>query len=35
LGVARQDDIGVQTPWPNIENTIKGKVVAFPKSWPW
>jgi hypothetical protein len=28
LGVPKQNDIWVKTPWPGIENIIKGKVVA-------
>ncbi len=28
LGVLGQNDIWVQAPWPDIENTIRGKVVA-------
>jgi len=28
LGVLRQNDIWVQTPWLDTENTIRGKVVA-------
>jgi hypothetical protein len=35
LGVAGQNDIWMLAPWPRIENTIKGKVVASPKSRPW
>jgi len=35
LGVPRQNDIWVQTPWPCINNTIKGKVVASPKFGLW
>jgi hypothetical protein len=30
-GVRGQNDIWVQAPWPNIENVIKGKVVASPE----
>jgi hypothetical protein len=36
LGVLRQNDMWVQAPWPSTENTtIKGKVVASPKSRLW
>jgi hypothetical protein len=35
LRVLGQNDIWVQAPWPGIENTIRGKVVASPKSRPW
>jgi len=35
LGVSRQNDIWVQALWPSTENTIRGKVVASPKSGPW
>ncbi len=35
LGVLGQNDIWVQPPWPSIENTIRGKVVASPKSGLW
>jgi len=35
LGIPGQNDIWVQAPWPGIENTIKGKVVASPKAKPW
>ncbi len=35
LGVSRQNDIWVQAPWPSIDITIRGKVVASPKSGPW
>jgi len=35
LGVPKQNDIWMQAPWPSIENTIRGKVVASPKSRPW
>jgi hypothetical protein len=31
-GLPRQNDIWVLVPWPGIEYTIKGKVVASPKS---
>jgi hypothetical protein len=31
LGVAKQNDIWVQAPWPGTENTIRGKVVAKVK----
>jgi hypothetical protein len=32
FGVVGQNDIWVLAPWPSIENTIRGKVVASPKS---
>ncbi len=35
LGVPRQNDIWVMVPWPSIDNTIKGKVVASPKFGSW
>jgi hypothetical protein len=35
LGVPGQNAIRVLVPWPGIEYTIRGKVVAFPKSGPW
>ncbi len=35
LGVSGQNDIWVWVAWPNIKYTIKGKVVASPKSGPW
>jgi hypothetical protein len=35
LGVSGKIDIWVQALWPCIENTMMGKVVAFPKSGPW
>jgi hypothetical protein len=35
LGVPGQNDICVLTMWPNIENTIRGKVVVSPKFGPW
>jgi len=35
LGVARQNGIWVPALWPSIENTIRGKVVASPKSELW
>jgi hypothetical protein len=35
LGVSRQNDIWVLVPWPDIEYTIRGKVVASPKSELW
>jgi hypothetical protein len=35
LGVPRQNDIWMLAPWPGTENTIRGKVVASPKSRPW
>ncbi len=31
LGVLGQNDIWMLAPWPGIENTIRGKVLAFPK----
>jgi len=31
----RQNDIWVLALWLGIDNTLKGKVVASPKSWPW
>jgi hypothetical protein len=34
LGIPGQNDIWVQALWPGIENTIRGKVVASPKSEP-
>jgi hypothetical protein len=34
MGVSRQNDIWV-VPWPGTEYTIRGKVVASPKSRPW
>ncbi len=33
--VPRQNDIWVLAPWLGIMNTIRGKVVASPKSRPW
>jgi hypothetical protein len=35
LVVPGQNDIWVLVLWPSIEYTIKGKVVASPKSKPW
>jgi hypothetical protein len=35
FGVPRQLDIWVLVPWPHIECTIRGKVMASPKSGPW
>jgi hypothetical protein len=35
LGVPRQNDIWVLVPWLGTENTIRGKVVASPKSGLW
>jgi hypothetical protein len=35
LGVPRKNDIWVRTSWLSIENIIRGKVVASPKSGPW
>jgi hypothetical protein len=35
VGVSKQNDIWVLVPWPTTEYTIKGKVVAPPKSRPW
>jgi hypothetical protein len=35
LGVLGQNDIWVLAPWPCIVNTIRGKVVASPKSGLW
>jgi hypothetical protein len=35
LGVPRQNDIWVLAMWPNIENTLRGKVVASPKFRLW
>jgi hypothetical protein len=35
MGVSKQNDIWVLALWPNIENIIRGKVVASPKSRPW
>jgi hypothetical protein len=34
LRVLGQNDICMLAPWPSINNTIRGKVVAFPKSRP-
>jgi hypothetical protein len=31
----RQNDIWVLAPWPSTKNTIRGKVMASPKSKPW
>jgi hypothetical protein len=30
-----KDDIWVLAPWPDVENTLRGKVVASPKSGSW
>jgi hypothetical protein len=35
LGVPRQNDIWVPVLWPGLKYTMKGKVVASPKSRPW
>jgi len=35
FGVPRQNDIWVLAPWPSTENTIRGKVVVFPKFRLW
>jgi hypothetical protein len=35
LGLPRQKVIWMWAPWPAIEYTIKGKVVASPKSGSW
>jgi hypothetical protein len=35
LGVLEQNDIWVLVPWPGIDYTIKGKVMASPKFGPW
>jgi len=35
LGVLGQNDTWVQAPWAGIENIIRGKVMASPKSGPW
>jgi len=35
LGVPRQNDIWVLAPWAGTKNTIRGKVVASPKSGFW
>jgi hypothetical protein len=35
LGVPRQNDIWAMAPWLGIENTIRRKVVASPKSGLW
>jgi hypothetical protein len=36
LGVLKQNDIWVHASWPCIKNTIKGKMMASPKSrWWW
>jgi hypothetical protein len=35
LGVLRQNDISMQVPWLSTNNTIRGKVVASPKSGLW
>jgi hypothetical protein len=31
----RQNDFWVLAPWPGTKNTVRGKVVASPKSRPW
>jgi len=35
LGILGQNDIWVQALWPGIENNIRRKVMASPKSEPW
>jgi len=35
LGVPKQNEIWVLVPWPSTEYTIRGKVVASPKSELW
>jgi hypothetical protein len=35
LGVRGQNDIWVLALWPSTKNTIRGKVMAFPKFGPW
>ncbi len=35
MGVLGQNDIWVLVPWLSTKYTIRGKVVAFPKSRPW
>jgi hypothetical protein len=35
LRVSKQNDIWVLVPWLGTKYTIRGKVVAFPKSRPW
>jgi hypothetical protein len=35
LGIPRQNDVWVQALWLGIENTIRGKVIASPKSALW
>jgi hypothetical protein len=35
LGVSRQNDILVQALWLGTKNTIRGKVMAFPKFGSW
>jgi hypothetical protein len=35
LGHLGQNDIWVLAPWPNIKNTVRGKVVATPKTRSW
>jgi hypothetical protein len=35
LGILGQNDIWVQALWPGIENNIRKKVMASPKSEPW
>jgi len=34
MGVPGQNDIWVLAPWPNVENIIRGKVVASLKFGP-
>jgi len=34
LGFPKQNDILVQGPWPSIDTTIRGKVVASPQFEP-
>jgi hypothetical protein len=35
LGIPEQNDIWVLAPWPGTKYTIRGKVMASPKSEPW
>ncbi len=35
LGILGQNDIWMLASWPSIDNTIRGKVVASPKSRSW
>jgi hypothetical protein len=35
LRIIGQIDIWVLAPWPDTENTIRGKVMASPKFGPW